>query len=239
MSISSLLRRYRRTLHVYGDESGSLDHGYYFGLGLILTRDPGRHEVQMHNLRIKHGYRNELKYSSNDQHKLPYAKAVLDYFWSEPDLRFSGIVIDTSQHDLGFFDRQKGRGPRPRDVAYAYRYRQLILRSTPQRDELVLILDDRTRANEDKLPEYLNANIPNLKSLQLVDSAKHQLVQMADLVIGSIYGDCTDVRSRVKREIISHLKSAAGVDSLTASSLKTSQKLGVDVWRPPRDSQES
>ena len=132
----------------------------YFGLGLVLTRDPERHERHILNLRLKHGFRNELKYSSSDHHKTAFAEAIIDYFWHEPDLRFSGQIIDNSQHDLDFFGKGHQKGPQPRDVAYGYRYKELILRSTPPRDELVLILDDRTRAKEDKLPRYLKQNIP-------------------------------------------------------------------------------
>ena len=85
-----------------------------------------------------------------------------------------------------------------------------------------------------RLPQYLRDNIPNLKSLQLVDSTNHQLVQLADLLIGSVYGDCTNVQSPVKRRLINTLKTAAGVHSLLEERHDAERKFCVDTWRPPK-----
>jgi len=57
---------------------------------------------------------------------------------------------------------------------------------------LVLILDERTRAKNANLPAYLQREIPNITKVQLVNSQKHNLVQLADLLTGCIYGDLTN-----------------------------------------------
>lgn len=197
-----------------------------------MTRDPQRHEREIHRIRQRTGFRSELKYSSTDTNKVRFAQQVIDHFWHEPDLRFSARIVDTSQHDLSFH-KYVGHGPRPAAVAYNYHYQKLITRATPARDELVVILDSRTRDKRDQFPNYLRREVPSIKNLQLVDSSQHQLVQLADLLVGSVYGDCTGVKSPVKREIIRSIKGRAGVTDLTDPRLDVDDKFCVQVWRPP------
>lgn len=235
--VNRLLRELRKTLYVFGDESGTFQSAPYFALGVLLTRDPDRHEKRIHELRREHEYRPELKYSRNDKFKVPFARDLIDYFWSDPDLDFRCLVIDNSQHELDRFDSDEEE-MRAEDIAYNYRYRKLIERNTPRHDELVLFLDDRTRANEDNLPQYLRDQIDNLKSLHLVDSQKHQLIQLADLFTGSVYGDATDITNDVKRALIRRIKSHLRVRSLLDRNLGQNRKFSVDVWRPPREERD-
>lgn len=223
-----------RDLYIYGDESGDLRREPYFLLGMVKTRTPARHENQIQQLRLETGYRHELKYSSGDKFKVPFAKEVIDYTLDEPDLQFAALLIDTTQHELDHFD---GRDDpiRAEDVAYNYRYKLLILKNTPRYGDLVVHLDDRDRAQADNLPEYLRQEINNLKSLQLVDSKKHQLVQIADILTGSIYGEVTGTTHEVKREVLRHLNDRLGVDDLREEAVNGRDDFQIHIWTPPTD----
>ena len=233
VSVTSLLRRRPRNLYVYGDESGNLGYTPYFLLGVAIVRNPEVHEREILRLRKRHGYLAELKYSNTDRRKLPFCRDLIDYLFDQPDFRFSGIVIDCSVYDVTHHDKFNSR-IRPQDIAYNYRYKKLILSSTPPNDQLIVLLDKRTRAKADNLPKYLENQIPNLKNLQVVDSRKHELVQVADVLTGSVYGDVTGVEQLIKRAVIDVLKDKLGVDSLTAYRLRQeSRRFRINVWRPP------
>lgn len=230
-SIKRLLDRRKRTTHVYGDESGHLRSGRYFVLGVLLTRSPQRHESQLHQFRQETGYglERELKYSSTDRCKVPYAERVIDYFSGEPDLRFRALVIPTRKFDLDYYDHLETEYPAAA-VAYNSWYRRLIERNTPKRDELVLTLDDRTRANKDNMPEYIRREMSRIKQLNLVDSKRYQLVQMVDLFVGSLFGEATGTTQPVKRGLVEYLRDALGVGSLVRAEGKD---FHVNRWRPP------
>lgn len=232
-SVRSLLRRLPVTTYVYGDESGSLESAPFFALGVLVTKDPERHETQLNNLRRQHRYHNELKYSKTDRYQVPYAEAVIHYFLRDSDLRFNVLLVDNHKHNLSHFKKHKTDYD-PRDVAYNWHYKKVLVRATPPRAELVVHLDDRQRRKEDNLPEYLAAELENLKSLQLVDSAKHQLVQVADLLTGCVYGEATKVDHRSKTAGIEALRQGLRVRSLLGRRLQDHDKFCVDQWKPPR-----
>ena len=97
-----------------------------------------------------------------------------------------------------------------------------------------MILDERTIAKDDNLAAYLQRELPHIKSVQLVNSQKHNLVQLADLLTGSVFGDLTNNTHPVKRAIIEHLRGRLKVQRLTDRPLALERKFRVFAWKPPR-----
>ena len=97
-----------------------------------------------------------------------------------------------------------------------------------------MILDERTIAKDDNLAAYLQREIPNIKNVQLVNSQKHNLVQLADLLTGSVFGDLTNNTHPVKRAIFEHLRGRLNVRRLTDRPLALERKFRVFEWKPPR-----
>ena len=170
----------RRTQFVYGDESGDLRSEPYFLLGIVLTYTPHVHSAAIERLRVRHGYVRQFEYKKTDRLKAGLCKAVIDYFVEEDDLEFQGLLIATADHDLRHFKKAfDDSGRKPDVTAYNYRYKQLMAHNTSLRDDLVVVLDSRARSREDNLPEYLRSEMDNISNVQLVDSAKHNLVQVS------------------------------------------------------------
>ena len=159
---------------------------------------------------------------------------MLDYFVDCDDLEYQGLLIPTARYDLRHYKKDFERTARsPEIVSYNYRYKQILRYNTSVRDELVVILDERSVAKDDNLPEYLQREIPNIKNVQLVNSQKHNLVQLADLLTGSVFGDLTNNTHPVKRAIIEHLRRKLGVRRLTDRPLSLARKFRVFEWKPP------
>lgn len=225
----------RRTQFVYGDESGDLRSEPYFLLGIVLTYAPHVHSAAIERLRVRHGYVRQFEYKKTDRLKAGLCKAVIDYFVEEDDLEFQGLLIATADHDLRHFKKAfDDSGRKPDVTAYNYRYKQLIVHNTSLRDDLVVVLDSRARSREDNLPEYLRSEMDNIRNVQLVDSAKHNLVQVADLLTGSVFGELTNTTHPVKRGLIEHLKQRLDVGRLTDEPLRLARKFRVFRWRPPK-----
>lgn len=228
-SIKALLARARpRDLYLYGDESGTFSTERFFVLGVLRTRDPRRHEQEVYRLRGEHGFHSELKFSSTNKTRLPYALALLDYFWHESDLSFKAMVVNNKYLDLKRFERL-GTPIRGEDVAYNYFYKRLLRAACHPRDRLIVHLDQRTRAKGDNLPQYLEEELDELKSLHLVDSKKHQLVQLADVLTGAVFADQVGTEHPAKLPIVEKMRLLMGMRSLADNDPRWESKF--DVWR--------
>lgn len=227
----------KRTQFVYGDESGGFKNEPYFLLGIVQTYEPGTHDAAIESLRDKHGYSRQFEYKKTDRLKRDLCSDVIDYFVDCDDLEYQALLVPTAQYDLRRYKNEREESARtPEIVSYNYRYKQILRNNTSARDELVVILDERSVAKDDNLPDYLRREIPNIKNIQLVNSQKHNLVQLADLLTGSIYGDLTNNTHPVKRSIIEHLRGRLDVRRLTDRPLRLARKFRVYEWRPPRGS---
>jgi hypothetical protein len=118
-SMSSTAHKLPPVLYVLGDESGSFRQGDWMVVGLLLLSDPAARRLELAALRAKHQYARELKYGSNDKLRLPYALAVLAWFFETPDVEFRCIAKCGDEFDLAHFNFE-WRGLNPETLAYNY-----------------------------------------------------------------------------------------------------------------------
>jgi hypothetical protein len=223
------------TQYIYGDESGGFKNEPYFLLGIVQTYEPQVHDAAIESLRQKHQYPRQFEYKKTDRLKAALCRDVIDYFIACRDLEFQALLISMADYDLRRYQAAGERSARsPAVVSYNYRYKQIIRNNASERDDLVIILDGRTIARGDNLPLYLRREIPNVRDVQLVNSRQHNLVQLADLLTGCIYGELTNSTHPVKRSIIEHLRMRLGVQRLHETPLRLQRKFRVYHWRPPR-----
>jgi hypothetical protein len=201
----------RADLHLYCDESGILGNDVVFVLGMLVTTDSARHESSISRMRENDRFATQLRYSSTDRFKRPFAKDLINYFFSEPDLQFCAyIIMDTSLADL----RKRGYSL---EQAYHLCYEMLISNCTVPEVPKTLNLEIRNSIGHDEaLRRYLRQNVINLSRINVVGSSSCNLLQIADLFTGCIYGDIhrDSLRSSVKLGVLSLLRAQLNVDSL-------------------------
>ncbi len=222
-------------IYAFSDESGSFRANPCFLVGMIITSDPHSIEQEIENLRVENRYRGrEFKYQKNDKLKIPLCKAAIDFFVRSDAMDFRCIVKSMVHHDLSYYTKSRGPswGMSPEDLAYNHTYSQVLRNNL--RDWFTLILDRRTLARRNNLYSYLISQVDFLEDIQPRDSKAFNLLQLADLLTGCVYGDCTGIENPVKREIIDHLKAALRVTRLTVSTpLRLRNKFNVWHWSPP------
>jgi hypothetical protein len=198
-------------LHLYCDESGILGDDVVFVLGMLVTTDSARHESSIARMRENDRFATQLRYSSTDRFKRPFAADLINYFFSEPDLQFCAyIIMDTSLADL----RKRGYSL---EQAYHFCYEMLISNCTAPEAAKTLNLEIRNSIGDDQaLRRYLRENVIHLSRINVVGSSSCNLLQIADLFTGCIYGDLhrDTLRSSVKIEVLSLLRAQLNVDSL-------------------------
>jgi hypothetical protein len=203
-------------LHLYCDESGILGQDVLFVLGMLVTTDTAKHESFIGRLREDHRFATQLRYSSTDRFKEPFARDLINYFFSEPDLQFCAYVImDTAVANL----RKQGYSL---EQVYHLYYELLISNCTAPEAAKTLNLEIRNSIGDDQaLRRHLRENVVNLSRINVIGSASSDLLQIADLFAGCIYGDVHNdtLRSRVKRDVLNLLKARLNVDSLLDARL--------------------
>ena len=98
-----------KTFNIYCDESTHIEHDRqpFMILSYIITP---YHLLKMHNrnireMKIRHFYRGEMKWSSISKSQYPFYNEIVDYFFANKDLNFRAIVIDKSQLDHKAFNQ--------------------------------------------------------------------------------------------------------------------------------------
>jgi hypothetical protein len=207
-------------LHLYCDESGILGKDALFVLGMLVTTDSARHESFIRRLREDLRFATQLRYSSTDRFKEPFARDLINYFFSEPDLRFCAYVItDTAVAGL------RKQGCTLEQVYHLY-YELLISNCTAAEAAKTLNLEIRNSIGDDgALRRYLRENVINLSRINIIGSASSDLLQIADLFTGSIYGDVyrDTLRSSVKLKVLDLLRAQLNVDSLLDARLSNAR----------------
>lgn len=198
-------------IHIYADESGKFGFDKYFVLGLLLTNNPQRHEKYVEKMRKRHNFWTELRYCSTDKFKLPFVKDLIQYFFEEPDMRFIARLV--SDENMPPVEKSK----RILKRVYYLHYKKLIQDGISASERKVLHLEKRTKTGEHRLlNEYLIKNVNRVHQIEIIKSYKNKnnLIQFADVLTGSIFGDATGVDNSVKVDLIDILKKKLKVDKL-------------------------
>jgi hypothetical protein len=228
--MSSTAHKLPPVLYVVGDESGSFYKGDWMVVGLVLLSDPPSRRRELAALRGKHPYAHELKYGSTDKLRMPYALAVLAWFFETPDVEFRCIAKSGDEFDLSYFNYE-WRGLNPETLAYNYTYREILQNALPAEPRRVLVkVDEKSRHRQDNLLDYLRAKVPSVRQVNEADSKSDDLLQVVDLLTGCVHGDLMGTRDSLKRSLSDEFLRRCGCSSVLERPSKCSHAK-VNVWR--------
>ena len=191
------------------------------------------------NLKVKHGLnpRYEMKWNKISKGKLDFYIELVEYFFSNVNLHFRGMVIpDKSmlRHvDFG----------QTHDDFYYKCYFSLIKTLLQPGDHYNIYLDIKDTRGETKvrkLHDYLcnskyDFNRDMIRKVQQVRSHELELVALADVLIGALsYVHRGINTSNSKITVIEKIKQLSGY-SLLQSTLYREDKFNIFVWNQSND----
>jgi hypothetical protein len=226
-----------RLVHVFGDESGSFDKGDWQVIGLLFVADPAQCRIELAAMRANYDVPpgRELKYSDTDVVTLPYGLAVIDWFLKRPGVSFAFIAKSGNEHDLSKY-RTAGFGLRPEQLAYNYTYKQVLKNNLPGDDRVLVTVDQQTRTKNDNLLTYLKRDLPTVRDVVDGDSKSDDLLQVADLLTGCMYGNLTQTKQGRKRSLSDTLVRGGGMVSARTRYPKVGRdKVNAWVWHPKKN----
>lgn len=214
-----------KTFNIYCDESCHLenDHKPFLFLGSISS---AYNQVKLHTqyiqeLKEKHNFYAEIKWTSVSQSKLRFYSDLVDYFFST-DLKFRTIGVEKSRIKNDVFDQSY-------DDFYYKMYYQLLnheINSCYNYNVYLDIKDTLSAYKVRKLKEILNTKYGVFRNIQNIRSNESLLMQLADFLMGAIsyYKNNPEKKNIAKMYLIEKLVKKSGCD---LDKTNYSQKLNL------------
>ncbi len=174
-----------KTYNFYCDESTHIENDGQPFMILSYISTP-YHLLKMHNqnireMKMKHFYKGEMKWSSISKSQDPFYNEMVDYFFNS-DLNFRAIVIDKSQLD------HKSHNQNHNDFYDKMYYQLLNKKINPEFNYNIYIdiKDTQSYLKARNLKTYLERDYNNIRNLQVIRSYESELMQLTDVLMGAI-----------------------------------------------------
>jgi hypothetical protein len=191
-----------KTFNIYCDESCHLenDHKPFMFLGSISSayNQVQLHTAQINELKKKHNFYAEIKWSKVSQSKFHFYAELIDYFFAT-DLKFRAVGIEKAKIGNSVF------GETYNDFYYKMYY-QLLNHKIDSRYSYNVYLDIKdtlSACKVRKLKEILNTKYGVFRNVQNIRSHESILMQIADFLTGAIsyYKNNTEKENQAKVQL--------------------------------------
>ena len=228
-----------QTFNVYCDESCHLerDHQQAMVLGAVWCPLEKTREiaVRLREIKKSHGLSAdfEIKWTKVSPGRLSFYLHALDYFFDDDDLHFRALVVPDKGHL-----RHEAFGQTHDDWYYKMYFDMLkVILSPHARYRIYLdIKDTRSGSKITRLHEVLCNNMYDfsreiIQRVQTVQSHEVELLQLADLLIGTIsYANRGLSSSPAKLALVNRMQARSGY-SLTRTTLLREDKVNLFSWQ--------
>lgn len=193
----------KKTFNIYCDESCHLenDHKDYMLLGCVSSayNQVRRHTERINDLKKKHNFYGEIKWSNVASSQKQFYMDLVDYFF-DTDLRYRAVVIDKKS-----IDNEKRN--QDYDTFYYKMYYYLLNHNKNSNYTYNVYLDIKDTLSAfkvQKLKEILNTKFGIFRNVQNVRSHESSILQLADFITGAIAYQLNNKDKKVfaKRSII-------------------------------------
>lgn len=214
-----------KTFNIYCDESCHIQHDHkpFMFLGSISSayNQVKMHTGQINELKRKHHFYAEIKWTGVSKSKIHFYKELVDYFFAT-DLKFRVIGVEKSKIRHDDFDKSY-------DDFYYTMYYYLLNHNINSMHSYNVYLDikDTLSANKvNRLKDILNTKFGVFRNVQNIRSQESILMQLADFMMGAISYLHNDEKklNPAKVQIIEKIKHHAK-DALSCTNY--SQKLNL------------
>ena len=225
--------------NIYCDESCHLenDHLKAMSLGAIWCEKSAVRRIaeQVRQLKAVHGLSRqfEIKWTKVSPAKADFYAAVVDLFFSTPELHFRGVVIpDKSLLNHAQFEQAHD------DFYYKMFFTLLKIIFAPNQQYAIYldIKDTRSQCMVQGLHDCLcnsrfDFDRESIQRIQQIRSHESELLQVADLLIGALsYLHRGLTTSPAKQALIEQIKRLSGY-SLERNTLYREEKFNLLVWQ--------
>lgn len=202
-------------IYIHGDESGDFGSPYFcIGLTFIDSTLLQECKTKIEQLRQIYKYDGEISYKELNFANLALARALVDLFFTYEPIVFRANVIVPTKWDIARYVGHYIQAS-PQELAYNDVYMKTvsywIKKQAGESERAIMLAHRKTKRRAEKFRDYMLRSIPQLVDFQEVDSKRHHILQLTDLLLGVIGGDLRRVRDRIKRQVIDVAKGHLGI----------------------------
>jgi len=218
---------------VYCDESshdGSPEHPF-MAIGSLWVPGDCRDALskQLRALAREQDLRGEIKWRKVSRKRLAAYSRIVDFFFTNEDLRFRAIVVEQADVDLRVFHG------RDRELAFYKFYYEMLVKWLDPGKEYLILLDRKTNRGANRhgtLERYLENTVRGkawIKDVTVIDSSRTPLAQLCDVLTGGIAAAYNDVvgQESAKAALIEHVAQEAGLATLKSHTSLSRDKLNI------------
>lgn len=200
----------RKTFNIYCDESCHIEHDHqpfmFLGSVSCAYNQIKRHTERINELKDKHKFNAEIKWSNVSKSKLRFFEELTDYFF-DTDLKFRTVGVDKSKINYEAHGKTY-------DEFYYTIYYYLLNKVDPAFNyNVYLDIKDSLSANKvNKLKDILNTKLGVFRNIQNIRSHESILMQLADFIMGAIsyHHNNEEKKNVAKTKIISKIMQHSG-----------------------------
>lgn len=216
-----------KTFNIYCDESCHIenDHKNFMLLGCVSAafNQVKRHTSRIKQLKKKHNYYGEIKWSNVSNSQLLFYKELVDYFF-DTDLMFRAVIINKSKINNQLHEQDY-------DDFYYKMYYQLLNHNKNSSFNYNVYLDIKDTLSAykvNRLKDILNTRFGVFRNVQNIRSHESILMQLADFIMGALSYNLNDSDKKViaKRQIIDRIEQHTP-NGLKSNSQYTDHKLNL------------
>lgn len=174
-----------KTFNIYCDESCHIEHDHkkFMFLGSVSSayNQVKLHTAHINELKKKHRFYAEIKWSKVSKSKLRFYLDLVDYFFAT-DLQFRTVGVEKSKINNEAFNQDY-------DDFYYKMYYYLLnhnLNSLYKYNVYLDIKDTLSAYKVNKLKDILNTKFGVFRNVQSIRSHESVIMQMADFLMGAI-----------------------------------------------------
>jgi hypothetical protein len=213
-----------KTFNIYCDESCHIEHDHkkFMLLGAVSSayNEVKRHTERIKDLKDKHAFYAEIKWSNVSKSQYHFYRELIDYFF-DTDLRFRSVIIDKTKIRNDKFGQDY-------NTFYYKMYYYLLNhnKNTQYAYNVYLdIKDDLSSQKVNELKRILNTQFGVFRNVQNIRSHESLILQLTDLLMGALSYNLNDKDKKMmaKMQLIERIKHHTGQSLIETSPYKESK----------------
>ena len=217
---------------IYCDESSpevlwDRNANKYLVLGSIWIPSDFREKLKnnIKQIKLKHKYRNEIKWNKVSPSSFEFYKSQVKYFIDTDFIRFRGIIVKTDKLDMVRFHNDDS------ELSFYKFYYQLLHHWILDFNEYYIFIDHKVNKDLNRihnLKDVLNNSnlFSSIENIQALPSNELLGIQLADFLMGALNGKINEnITSDAKNKIIKEIEKLLGHEIMPTP--KTEDKFNV------------
>lgn len=198
---------------IFGDESGAIESGRFFAIGLLGTRNPKAVVEKLRAIREKAEFQTEISYKFGSNKMALCALKWMDWFFSgQKDIRCRILLKDFEEFKINYFEGNKYSFDK-KQLAYCHSYKEALARFSPFESDNKALFYSKTGLIRGEIENYLEGKVTGFSKERCYARSPSdkkpgsgeftvaaEILQLCDLLTSATRGFCCSLFEEEKEQ---------------------------------------